>query len=63
MTVIVVVLGLVLGMFVYEPSWFDTRKHYYHMTYNSKAECQEARDLIKDKGTVCVEKDGLYQTK
>ncbi|SVB51330.1 uncharacterized protein METZ01_LOCUS204184 [marine metagenome] len=63
MTVLILVTGLVLGMFVYEPSWFDTRPHYYHMTYNSKKQCQEAREMVKDKGTVCTDKHDLYQTK
>ena len=63
MTVLIVVAGIVLGMFNYEPWWFDTRPHYYHLTYNSKAECQEAREQIKDKGTVCTDKHDLYKTK
>ena len=63
MTVILVVAGLVLGMFAYDSSWFDTRTHHYHLTYNSKAECEDARKLIKDKGTVCTDKHDLYQTK
>lgn len=63
MAAIVVVLGLVLGMFVYEPSWFDTRTHYYHMTYNSKEQCQEARESLSNKGTVCTGNHELYKTK
>ena len=63
MTVIIVVTGLVLGMFVYSPSWFDTRPHYYYMTYNSKSECEKAKELVKDKGTVSTDKHYLYVTK
>ena len=63
MTVLILVAGLALGMFEYEPSWFDTRPHYYHMTYNSKAQCQEARELVRGKGTVCTDKHDLYKTK
>ena len=63
MAVLIVVAGLVLGMFTYEPSWFDTRPHYYHMTYNNKEQCREARELIKDNGTVCTDKHDLYITK
>ena len=48
MTVLILVTGLVLGMFTYQPSWFDTSPHYYHLTYNSKSECQEAREMVKD---------------
>ena len=63
MTVIIVVTGLVLGMFAYSPSWFDSRPHYYYMTYNSKSECEKAKELVKDKGTVCTDKHDLYVTK
>jgi len=63
MTVIIVVTGLVLGMFAYSPSWFDTRPHYYYLTYNSKSECEKAKELVKDKGTVCTDKHDLYVTK
>ena len=54
-------------MIAYEPMWFDTRPHHYHMTYNSKAQCQEARELrqgiLKDEGTVCTDKHEMYTTK
>ena len=67
MTVLILVAGLVLGMFTYEPMWFDTRPHYYHMTYTSKAQCQEARELrqgiLKTEGTVCTDKHEMYKTK
>ena len=63
MTVIIVVTGLVLGMFGYSPAWFDTRPHYYYMTYNNKYDCEGAKELVKDKGTVCTDKHDLYVTK
>ena len=65
MTVILVTVGIVLSMFVYEPLWFDTRMHYYHNTYQSKQECQDARKAITDKkkGSVCTDKHDLYVTK
>lgn len=67
MTVLIVVAGLVLGMFTYEPMWFDTRPHYYHMTYNNKYDCEGARELrqgiLKDEGTVCTDKHEMYKTK
>jgi len=63
MTVLLVVAGLVLGMFTYEPMWFDTRPHYYSHTYESKEQCQDVRELLKDKGTVCTDKHALYITK
>ena len=62
MTILILVTGLALGMFAYEPSWFDTKPHYYHMTYNSKEQCQEAKKLVKNKGTVCTDKHDLYKT-
>ena len=63
MTVLILVAGLAFGAFTYEPSWFDTRPHYYYLTYNSKSECQEAREMVKDKGTVCTDKHEMYKTK
>ena len=63
MTVLILVAGLTFGMFTYEPSWFDMKPHYYHMTYNNKSECQEAREMVKDKGTVCTDKHEMYKTK
>ena len=66
MTVIIIVAGLVLGMFSYEPWWFDDRPHYYHMTYDSKEHCQEAREIrqaiLESEGTVCTDKHDLYKT-
>mgnify|MGYP003147382749 FL=1 len=65
MTVIIVVISLVLGSFIYNPMWFDTRPHYYSHTYNSKEECQKAKKSIVDKkkGAVCTDKNALYITK
>ena len=71
MTVLILVVstvaGLVLGMFNYEPMWFDTRPHYFHLTYDSKEQCQEAREIrqaiLKDEGTVCTDKHDMYKTK
>ena len=63
MTVLLLVAGLAFGMFTYEPSWFDMKPHYYHMTYNNKSECQESREMVKDKGTVCTDKHEMYKTK
>ena len=73
MTVLLVTAGLVLGAFIYNPLWFDTRPHYYSHTYKTQKECQLARELLieidKDdmveepKGTVCTDKHALYITK
>ena len=70
MTVILVTVGIVLSMFVYEPLWFDTRTHYYHNTYQSEKACNHASIQVdKTTGRVCVPKDDhsghvdLYLTK
>ena len=73
MTVLLVVAGLVLGMFTYEPMWFDTRPHYYSHTYEDNGQCQLVRELLieidnddptkEPKGTVCTDKHALYITK
>ena len=67
MTVLLLVAGLAFGMFTYEPSWFDMKPHYYHMTYNNKYDCEGARELrkgiLKDEGTVCTDKHEMYTTK
>ncbi|SVB16572.1 uncharacterized protein METZ01_LOCUS169426 [marine metagenome] len=65
MTVLIVVAGLVLGMFTYEPSWFDTRPHYYSHTYENKRECQRVREILAktEKGAVCTSNNALYLTK
>jgi len=73
MTVLLVVAGLVLGMFTYEPMWFDTRPHYYSDTYENNGQCDLARELLieidlddeveEPKGTVCTDKHALYITK
>ena len=70
MTVILVALGTVLSLYVFEPLWFDTRMHYYHNTYQSDKACnQAASQQDKVTGRVCVPKDNhsgqvdLYLTK
>ena len=70
MTVILVTVGIVLSMFVYEPLWFDTRAHYHHETYQSLKACNHASIQVEETtGRVCVPKDNhsgqvdLYLTK
>ena len=70
MTVILVTVGIVLSMFVYEPLWFDTRMHYYHNTYQSEKACNHASIQVEETtGRVCVPKNDhsghfdLYLTK
>ena len=73
MTVLIVTAGLVLGMFTYNPMWFDTRPHYYSHTYEDNGQCQLVRELLieidnddptkEPKGTVCTDKHALYITK
>ena len=70
MTVILVTIGIVFSMFVYEPLWFDTRMHYHHETYQSLKACNHASIQVEETtGRVCVPKDNhsgqvdLYLTK
>ena len=70
MTVILVTVGIVLSMFVYEPLWFDTRMHYYHNTYQSEKACNHASIQVEETTVrVCVPKNDhsgqvdLYLTK
>ena len=58
MTVILVTVGIVLSMFVYEPLRFDTRMHYQHETYQSLKACKHASIQVEETtGRVCVPKD------
>ena len=70
MTVILVTVGIVLSMFVYEPLLFDTRMHYQHETYQSLKACKHASIQVEETtGRVCVPKNDhsghvdLYLTK
>ena len=70
MTVILVTVGIVLSMFVYEALWFATRMHYQHDTYQSLKACKHASIQVEETtGRVCVPKDDhsghvdLYLTK
>ena len=70
MTVILVTIGIVFSMFVYEPLWFDTRMHYHYETYQSLKACKHASIQVEETtGRVCVSKNNhsghvdLYLTK
>ena len=70
MTAILVALGTVLSLYVFEPLWFDTRMHYYHNTYQSEKACNHASTQVEETtGRVCVPKNDhsgqvdLYLTK
>ena len=39
MTVILVGVSLMLGLFTADAGWFDTRPHYYSHTYENKEQC------------------------
>ena len=68
---IIVALGTVLSLYVFEPLWFDTRMHYYHNTNQSEKACNHASIQVEEEttGRVCVPKDDhsghvdLYLTK
>jgi len=59
MTVILVALGTVLSLYVFEPLWFDTRMYYYHSTHQSNKACNHASIQVEEEttGRVCVPKD------
>ena len=70
MTPILVALGTVLSLYVFEPLWFDTMMHYHHETYQSLKACNHASIQVEETtGRVCVPKDDhsghvdLYLTK
>ena len=70
MTAILVALGTVLSLYVFEPLWFDTRMYYFHQTYETDKACGFAAHQQKDvTGRVCVPKNDysghvdLYLTK
>ena len=70
MTTIIVALGTVLSLYIFEPLWFDTRMHYYTSTHQSDKACNRASiQLEKTTGRVCVPKNDhsghvdLYTTK
>ena len=70
MTPIIVAIGTVLSLYIFEPLWFDTRMHYFHQTYETDKACSLAAHQQKDvTGRVCVPKDDhsghvdLYLTK
>ena len=58
MTTIIVALGTVLSLYIFEPLWFDTRMHYYTSTHQSdKAYNLVASGLNQKTGRVCVPKN------
>ena len=67
MTVLILLAGLTLGMYQYEPSWFDTRIHYYTQTYDTKEQCQAVKaevlfPEVNKNGAVCTDNNALYLT-
>lgn len=68
MTVFIVVAHLVFASYLYAPSWFDTRPHYFYKTYETQAKCKEAKDFAVavavdiGRGSVCTDKNALYLT-
>ena len=55
MTAILVALGTVLSLYVFEPLWFDTRMHYYHNTYSSRTSTK----FIRFRATLVRHADAL----
>ena len=59
MAVILGIVGIVLGAFVYQPAWFEGVVGYvYHSTHKSLEECENAK--LED-GDVCVNEYHLIQ--
>ena len=48
MTPIIVAIGTVLSLYIFEPLWFDTRMHYFHQTYETDKACSLAAHQQKD---------------
>ena len=43
MSVILIVVGLVFGAYLYQPMWFDNGPYHYVSSHESLADCQKAK--------------------
>lgn len=59
MSVIIAIVGLTLGTYLYEPLWFDKRMHHYKSTHQSKKACNivAINSLNQKTGRVCIPKN------
>ena len=71
MSGILIIAGLVLGAYLYQPMWFDDTPYHHVSTHKSLAECQTAKTAGTDdvfmKEAVCAGgelyvKDGKVET-
>ena len=69
MSVILVIVGLVFGAYVYQPMWFDQTPYHYVSSHESLADCEKAKvgHEVHMQETVCAGgelyvKDGVSKT-
>jgi len=43
MSVILIVVGLVFGAWMYQPIWFDDTPYYYQSTHETLVDCENAK--------------------
>ncbi|SVC56722.1 uncharacterized protein METZ01_LOCUS309576 [marine metagenome] len=65
MSVILIVVGLVFGAYLYQPMWFDNGPYHYVSSHESLADCERAKvghevhmqEAICAKGELYVKKE------
>ena len=65
MSVILVIVGLVFGTYLYQPMWFDNGPYHYVSSHESLADCERAKvghevhmqEAICAKGELYVKKE------
>ena len=56
MSVILIVVGLVFGAWLYQPMWFDQTPYHYVSSHESLADCEKAKvgHEVHMQETVCA---------
>ena len=56
MSVILIVVGLVFGAWLYQPMWFDQTPYHYVSSHESLADCEKAKvgHKVHMQETVCA---------
>ena len=66
MSVILVIVGLVFGTYLYQPMWFDNGPYHYVSSHESLADCERAKtsghDETYGKHLICADGE-LYMKK
>ena len=61
MSVILVIVGLVFGAYLYQPMWFDNGPYHYVSSHESLADCEKAKSgnpqAVCAKGELYVKKE------